>query len=137
MVRNSQFRFETFNTSYSEIDGQIDAINSRRLSDGVPDYILAIIDNLPGASVNSKTPTNTILLPIYTPAAKPSNTEDYIDQTASQTYNGICRTFGAPLGAGAETIRCSQIEIESNADLAETDIGSDQNQTYEYRTLGL
>lgn len=135
MVRNSQFRFETFNTSYSEIDGQIDAINSRKLSDGVPNYILAIFDDLPGTSISSKVPTNTILLPIFTPAARPSDSEDYIDQTAEQIYRGTCLTFGQPLGAGAQTIRCSRIEIESSAALADTDIGSDQNQTYEYRIL--
>jgi len=135
MVRNNQFRLETFNTSYSEIDGQIDDINSGKISDGVPNYILAIFDDLPGASISSDVPTNTILLPIFTPAAKPSANEDYINQSSTLVYRGTCPTFGQPQGEGEETIKCSRLEIQSRAALADTDIDSDQSQIYEYRII--
>ena len=31
MVRNNQFRLESFNSSYAEIDAQVDAINTRAI----------------------------------------------------------------------------------------------------------
>ena len=53
MVRNSQFRFEAFNASYTEVDGQIEGINSRDISLGIPRYILALISGFPGNSLIS------------------------------------------------------------------------------------
>lgn len=128
MVRNAQFRMEAFNASFAEIDGQIDSINTRSLADGVPNYINALIDNSVGSSINHQS------TPIAIPQFSTGETT-YLTQTVGQTYRGVCPTFGEQVGAGAETIRCSEILIDSGAELVNTTVRSDQNQVYEYRTL--
>lgn len=128
MVRNAQFRIEAFNASASEIDAQIDAINARSLSDGVPDYINALIDSNVGAEITNG--TGTLALPQFA-SAKVS----YMTQTVGQTYRGVCPTFGEQVGAGAEKIRCSELLIASGSGLVNTTVRSDQNQVFEYRTL--
>ncbi|WP_147250883.1 pilus assembly PilX family protein [Arenicella xantha] len=126
MVRNNQFRLETFNASYAEIDAQIDTINKRKLSDGVPSYIIAMTDNAVGTTV---TPANSDL-EIYAPV---QNT--YMTKVAEQSYRGNCAVFGQQLGAGAEKIRCNEIKILADSKMVNTKIDSTQHQVYEYRTL--
>ena len=80
MVRNAQFRMEAFNASYAEIDAQIDAINSRSLSDGVPDYISALIDSSVGASINHQSS------PIALPQFSATTVDTYLSQQVAQEY---------------------------------------------------
>lgn len=131
MVRNTQFRFETFNASHSEIDGQIDYINGRKLSDGVPGYLLYLIDNLPGTSITSATSGGgTTVLPRYAAAST-----TYMTQSAEKEFRGPCTIFGEQLGAGSEKIRCNELEMTSNSQLTNSRIASEQHQIYEYKTL--
>ncbi len=128
MVRNAQFRMEAFNASFAEIDAQINSINDRSLSDGVPDYINALIDGSVGNELeHDSTP---IAIPQFSLA---KNT--YMTQTVAQVYRGVCPTFGEQIGAGAEKIRCSELLIDSESTLVNTTVESIQNQVFEYRTL--
>lgn len=128
MVRNAQFRMEAFNASFAEIDAQINSINERSLADGVPDYVVALIDSSVGSSIDHE--STPIALPQFALAD-----DTYMVQEVSQTYRGVCPTFGEQVGAGAEKIRCSELLINSDSDLVNTTIESNQNQVFEYRTL--
>lgn len=127
MVRNAQLRLEVFNASFSEIDAQIDAINSRNLTQGPPNYVLAMIDGAVGTTVNK---TTTVALPSY--AAGDSSK---ITQVVSQEYVGTCKVLGQQLGEGFEKIQCSNLLIDSESTLIGTAVDSPQNQIYQYQTL--
>ena len=133
MVRNNQFRLETFNTSYAEIDAHIDVINKRKISDGIPDYVLTLIDG----NVNDKVwygatadgfSNNELDLLV------PTNSTQ-MDREIIQWYNGNCLVFGQQLGAGVEKIACNEIKIDADSALKNTRVASNQFQVYEYKTL--
>jgi len=132
MVRNNQFRLEEFNTSYAEIEGQVDAINVIPLSQGVPDYVISLIDNIvPRVSSASTDPTTAIDI------TSPTET-NYMDRLVEQVYDGQCFVFGEETGVGNDKIRCDQIRIESQSRLDGRNVGgSDQRQVYRYKTLAL
>lgn len=130
MVRNNQFRLETFNVSYSEIDAQIDYINKRRISEGIPAYILKMIDNAVGTRVWDKATDTASQISL-----RATTDNSYMDRDVAQVYRGICVIFGQQIGAGNEKIRCDDIKIESTADLKNTSVESEQHQVYEYTTL--
>lgn len=131
MVRNNQFRLESFNSSYAEIDAQVDAINTRKISEGVPTYIIRLIDSTVGAEVdNSVAETSADYLP------KLSSVDNgYIESSVAQQYRGTCLVFGQQVGAGEEKVVCNELKIESGAVLKNTTVASTQHQVYEYRTL--
>jgi hypothetical protein len=131
MVRNSQFRLESFNSSYAEIDAQVDFINKRSISDGVPTYILRLIDGVVGDEVSSK---KTVSSPDYIPKRSTVNV-NYIDANVIQQYRGTCLVFGQQLGAGEEKIACNELKIESDVALKNTSVASNQHQVFEYKTL--
>jgi hypothetical protein len=134
MVRNSQFRFDSFNASYTEIDGQVEAINLRDISLGVPDYLLVLIDGAIQGIIRSpgtaEADTAAGELPTYvgTDAA-------YVTQTVDQQYQGICRPLGQQVGSGAEKIKCDELRIIVGSTKTNTQISSVQNQVYEYLSL--
>lgn len=130
MVRNSQFRLETFNVSYSELDAQIDHINKRKISDGVPAYILRMIDSNVGKRVWDKATNTADRINL-----RATTNNNYMDRDVAQEYRGICLIFGQQIGAGNEKMRCDDIKIESTADLKNTSVESEQHQVYEYKTL--
>jgi hypothetical protein len=131
MVRNNQFRLESFNSSYAEIDAQVDFINKRKISDGVPTYILHLIDGQVGAKVSSG---ETVSSPNYLSQLSSVDVA-YIDSEVSQSYRGTCRIFGQQLGAGEEKVACNELKIESDAALVNTNVVSNQHQVFEYKTL--
>lgn len=131
MVRNNQFRLESFNSSYAEIDAQVDFINKRKISDGVPTYILRLIDGAIGDDVNNE---EKITSPDYMPKLSVVSTS-YIASNVSQWYRGACSVFGQQLGAGEEKVVCNELKIESDAIIKNTSVASNQHQVYEYKTL--
>ena len=58
-----------------------------------------------------------------------------MDRSVAQRYLGECVVFGQQIGVGNENVKCNQIEIESNSDVINTNVGSNQFQLYEYTTL--
>lgn len=130
MVRNNQFRLEAFNTSYAEIDGQIDFVNNRQISDGVPDYLITLIDGDVGGEVSdTEAGVRNLLMRGL------GNDVDYMDRSVAQRYLGECVVFGQQAGVGKENVKCNQLEIESDSDVINTNVGSNQFQLYEYTTL--
>lgn len=131
MVRNSQFRLESFNSSYAEIDAQVDFINERKISDGIPTYIIRLIDGSIGDHVSS---VNGVSSPDYMPKRSVVDA-NYIESEVAQWYRGTCLVFGQQLGAGEEKVACNELKIESDAALKNTSIASNQHQVFEYKTL--
>ena len=131
MVRNNQFRLESFNSSYAEIDAQIDFINKRKISDGVPSYIIRLIDGNVGDRVYDEAGTGSA---DYLPK-RSSVAATYIDTDVATWYRGTCLVFGQQLGAGEEKVACNELKVESDARLVNTSIASNQHQVYEYKTL--
>ena len=131
MVRNNQFRMESFNSSYAEIDAQIDFVNNRKISDGVPPYIIRLIDGPVGGRVYKSAGATSpdYLAPLADPAAT------YMETDVAQWYRGTCLVFGQQLGAGEEKVACNELKIESDANLRNTKVASNQHQVYEYKTL--
>ncbi len=126
MVRNNQFRLEAFNISYAEIDAQTYAINKRKLSDGVPNYILPIIDGQSGDKTT---------LGVNDMAVLATTPNTYMTREVAHEFLGPCLVFGQEVGEGAEKIRCNELKLESEAKLVNTGVVSDQRQVYEYKTL--
>ena len=81
LVRNAQFRLETFNASFTELDAHVDFINGRPLSAGVPEYVVDLIDGPLGADINSDGSG------FYTEALQFEARADpgYMDQSVGQT----------------------------------------------------
>jgi hypothetical protein len=131
MVRNNQFRLESFNSSYAEIDAQVDFINKRKISDGVPTYILRLIDGVIDDDVNNQEEITSL---DYMPKRSAVDT-NYIESKVSQLYRGNCFVFGQQLGAGEEKVVCNELKIKSEAMIKNTSVLSNQNQVYEYKTL--
>ena len=132
LVRNAQFRLETFNASFTELDAHVDFINGRPLSAGVPEYVVDLIDGPLGADINSDGSG------FYTEALQFEARTDpgYMDQSVGQTYRGPCAVIGGDLGAGVERIRCDEIVITAESVLVNQEsILSEQHQVYQYLTL--
>lgn len=133
MVRNAQFRLETFNASFTEIDGQIDFINERPIADGIPEVIAALIDSPPGTDVNTDGTGAITAIDLEFQARAELG---YMDQQLSKAYRAPCAVTGSDLGEGVARIRCDEIIMTSSATLINSgDVRSDQNQSYEYRSL--
>jgi len=149
LVRNNQFRLEAFNASYTEIDAQIDAINQRTLSSGPPTYVNVLISG----SLNDRVEAGDSELELLAKAAEVSTDGDTVDGSTdsaendfsvalginrgvSQVYRGPCQVFGEEIGEAASSIVCNELRIESDVNLANTNVGSMQRQVYEYRSLG-
>lgn len=135
MVRNNQFRLESFNVSYAEIDSQLYSINKRPISKGIPIYILELIDQLVGKSKKSTqaVPSSDDYpdgLYLHT-----TTSADYMEREIAHTYRGRCKIYGQQIGVGYEKLRCDDLKIESAADLKNTNIESDQHQVYNYLSL--
>jgi hypothetical protein len=133
MVRNNQFRLEAFNVSYSEIDAQVDNINRRKLSDGVPNWLVRLIDGNKGTRAWYGAADADKQLPLRATNIASS----FMERGVAQEYRGSCLVFGQQIGAGAEKIRCNELVIESEAEMKNTSVDSDQRQVYEYKTLNL
>ena len=129
MVRNSQFRLEAFNSSYAEIDAQVDLVNSRPLSEGPPDYINSVLNDR-SLVVSSESEVEVTKLPLLSPTD-----EKYISQEVAQGYDQSCIVFGQQEGADGRKIQCHRLRIDSDVQVSNTSISSDQRQLYEYLTL--
>lgn len=128
MVRNAQFRMEAFNASYTEIDAQIDSINS---SNDQPAYLQAVIDGRISRVVASSDGSSPITLPRLAPAEA-----SYMTQTVEQRYLVQCDVFGDQLGAGQGNIQCAGITINSDSQFTDrTSIESNQRQVFNYKYL--
>ena len=133
MVRNNQFRLETFNTSYAEIDAQVDFVNKRKISDGIPDHVITLIDGVTnqkvwhGAAGDGQSERELALL-------VPTNASE-LEREITQWYSGVCLVFGEQLGAGIEKIACDEIKIDSDTALMNTRVSSNQFQVYRYKSL--
>ncbi len=133
MVRNSQFRFEMFNASYSEIDAQLSGINAQNISKGIPPHINYLIDGDAGTKIYTDAAKNLPGAPVFNDLT--SITDPDIEKAVTQSYRGQCRVIGEQLGAGIEKIRCNELQIDASTKMARTEIKSDQSQIFEYRTL--
>ena len=136
MVRNAQFRLETFNASYTEIDSQIDAINARQITDGAPDFLLELVTSgVEGVNVNS---AGTGSVPLTLGLQAPTEA-GYIDQEIEMTYRQNCQLLGVSLGPPSEQpLVCHEILISSTATLVNKEsVTSPQRQVFEYVTLPL
>lgn len=59
-----------------------------------------------------------------------------INRGVSQVYRGPCQVVGEEIGVTAASIVCSELRVDSDVNLANTNVGSSQRQVYEYRSLG-
>ena len=129
MARNSQFRMESFNASYTEIDAQIDAINKRKISDGLPGWMATTLNNGLGSRMSSGAEETSERIELK------STVEDrFSNREVAQEFRGHCTIFGQQIGAGKESYKCNELVVESNAVLKNTSIKSEQSQVYEYYT---
>ena len=141
MARNNQLRVEVFNASFSEINAQTDAINSRNISEGPPPYIDALVN----------TDLNTVFTPGRSGFTVLSQARDGFSPSVSSSGDvapvgvgvelemvnlGTCLAFGSQIGEGgvAQT-RCFQFRLDVEARLDGTEIASEQHQMYQYQTL--
>lgn len=129
MAKSSQFRMESFNVSYTEIDAQIDAINKRKISDGLPDWMSATLNNGLGYRMSSAAEDTSQRIDL-----KSSADDRFANREVAQEYRGNCIIFGQQIGAGKESYRCNELVVESNVSLKNTSIESKQAQVYEYYT---
>lgn len=129
MVRNSQFRLEAFNNSYTEIDAQINVINERGPAEAIPDYIATLIDDGSGAYIASDSSDLNRILALQAPTLA-----QYIDPTATLVYRGEDVCFGEEISEGNQSEICHEFDLNAVSDLVNTDIESNQHQLYEYRT---
>lgn len=133
MVRNNQFRLETFNTSYAEIDAQVDFVNKRKISDGIPGHVITLIDGVTnqkvwhGAAGDGQSNRELALL-------VPTDANE-LEREIIQWYSGVCLAMGEQLGAGIEKIACDEIKIDSDTALMNTRVSSNQFQVYRYKSL--
>ncbi len=134
MVRNAQFRMEMFNASYTEIDAQIDTINERLVEDGVPDFLLGLINGGIGTNVND---AGSGSVPLNLAFEAPADA-GYVNQEVEMVYRKNCVVQGISLGAGSQPIVCHEIQINSRAELVnQENVASPQRQVFEYLTLPL
>ena len=129
MARNSQFRMESFNASYTEIDAQIDAINKRKISDGLPTWLASTLNHGLGTRMSSAAEETSERIDL-----KSAVDDRFSNREVAQEYRGNCIIFGQQIGAGKESYRCNEMVVESNAVLKNTSIESEQSQVYEYYT---
>lgn len=129
MVRNNQFRLETFNVSYAEIDAQIDAINRRKISEGDPSWMSKLLNNDVGDRVwyGATNSADVMTLLVSTPST-------FVTRGGAHEYRGNCIIEGEQIGIGKESYQCNEIELESSAKMTDTSVESDQRQVYEYYT---
>ncbi len=128
MARSSQFRMESFNASYAEIDAQLDKINKRKISDGLPAWMSAALNDGIGARL-STADQNSGGMALAADVLSTST-----DRWVASEYRGDCVIFGQQIGAGKESYRCNEMVLESSAKLKNANIESRQSQVYEYYT---
>lgn len=129
MAKSSQFRMESFNASYTEIDAQIDAINKRKISDGLPNWMSATLNAGLGTRMTNTATDSTERIDLLTAAD-----DQFSNRKVAQEFRGQCVIFGQQIGAGNESYRCNELLVESDVTLKNTSIESKQSQVYEYLT---
>lgn len=144
MVRNAQFRMETFNASYSEIDAQIDIINDRSFAliesengplgdtgenlGGVdtPEYFLSLLNQNTVSSDGS----TLFELPIFT-----AEDGSDIEQVVTQEFVTKTALLGYDLTEGSRPFNNS-LRISSDSHISDLKgTKSNQDQIYNYVTL--
>ena len=126
MVRNNQFRLEAFNASYTEIDAQVDKINTNpSISAGIPKALAVLIDK----EVDEIRHDDTDPL-IFVESSHPEMT-----QGIASRYARSCVRVGGQVDVVNKLISCHVLQLESEAQYQNTKIRSDQFQNYEYDTF--
>jgi len=119
MVRNSQFRLEAFNRSYNEIEDQLDFY----VTDAGKAPLFAVIDNGEQSATSTATPTGAL--------AVRSNATDF-DTSITLRQNGGCPIYLNSLGTFKQ---CSLMELESESQYQDTNIGSEQVQQFSFTSF--
>ena len=125
MVRNNQFRLEAFNVARAEIQDQL--TNYARVQDGGNGQTAALffaIDSGIGrrTSTAEGTAPNSLTVRFGTTS---------VNQDLALTLVRGCPVLGQTVG----DLRCSVIQLDSDAEIDGTNIGSDQSQTFSFISL--
>ena len=113
MARNNQFRLEAFNSSHAEITAQLQFYDEQS---NAP--IFVAIDT----GLRQSPDENSLVIQTV-------NTQ--IDKEVGLSSEGDCNVFGNSLGK----YRCNLMIVDSESRYPNTNIGSDQRQTFTYITL--
>ncbi|MFT5571903.1 MAG: hypothetical protein ACI9FR_000824 [Cryomorphaceae bacterium] len=115
MVRNNQFRLEAFNTSHAEIQAQV------QFYDEVSNApIFVAIDS--GSRLSSYDPGSTVNI---------QTSNDQFEKEVGLERASDCQSIGNTLGK----YKCNLMRIDSDSSYKDTNIRSDQRQTFTYITL--
>jgi hypothetical protein len=115
MVRNNQFRLEAFNTSHSEIEAQV------QFYDEVSNApIFVAIDG--GQRLSSDDEGSTVSV---------QTANDQFVKEVGLERQSECQTIGNTIGK----YKCNLMRIDSDSSYQNTNIRSDQRQTFNYITL--
>lgn len=119
MVRNNQFRLEAFNTSFSEIESQLEAFRTQ----AGKNTLFSAIDN---GLINSKgVDTNGLSVPTM----NLSNNDPSFTKEVSLEKSSGCPIFNESVGGFK---KCHIMELDSNSEYTGTNIGSDQVQQFSF-----
>lgn len=155
MVRNNQFRLETFNASRAQIQNQLAALNQVPVAgapavapgvvignDGLPAApgVIAVANNASatalffainsGGRVSTEDGSNAGVFDVLFPlGAQPTITQ----QVAFQRVEG-CPIVGESIGEGAagSNLECHKIQVDTDALLTNTSVQSLQSQTFSF-----
>ena len=123
MVRNNQFRLESFNVARSEIQDQLN--NFQRFEDGGAGDTRALffaIDT--GAKISTTDGSAPVALTVRFP-------RDAIEQDVGLQAVSGCLVENQSLGSK----QCNLIQLDSDAQVQGTNIGSQQSQTFSFISL--
>ena len=149
MTRNNQFRLETFNVSRSEIQDQLLALNAAPIvggvvtgNDGLPAAagVIGVANSdsaVPlffaidsgGQRVSTEDGSNGNAFAVIFPQAQAAITQN----VAYQRVAG-CPVFEESIGV-VGTVQCHTIQVDSDAQLTQTNIQSLQSQTFSFISL--
>lgn len=113
MVRNNQFRLEAFNTSFSEIESQLDTYQTKNGKT----YLFKAIDGETVSSVG------------LTPTLPVSNSNSLFTKVVTLSKTSGCPIFDESLNGFK---KCNLMVVDSDSKYANTNIGSDQVQQFSF-----
>lgn len=130
MARNNQFRLESFNVSFAEIDSQLAFINQFDVANEKPARSMEAIlyNTYPGFTVSSEDGNSANGGVDFMSAVE----QNYMERKVAHEYDRKCHIFGEEKGSGKGSKDCLQIKMHSESELENTSIGSDQRQLYTY-----
>lgn len=147
LVRNAQFRLETFNASSVEIDGRIDAINNTSLAADTPAFLRGLIDadRIGGFVGVTSSPVDSDL--IAGNAVNAGNFDlvapapaTYMSQETQLVFREGCNISGLlnnDLTESNRTATCYRFQVNADSDLVGREsIQSNQSQVFDYILAG-